>query len=204
MPPGKAYMKPVALVGNHPGTRDNAPFGNPDVDIWTFNHRGIEFPRVDLLFQLHPKRVFSSITPDHYEWLKQNTKIPVCMQARFPEIPMCTVYPFEEARDLVGNVHQEVNGVDWTPDRGYATSSVPLAIALAILQNRPKILMYGIEMEDNTEYFGQRECFMFWAGFAASRGILLDIHGADWMFEREFYPDTVIVTRPVPNGVRRK
>ena len=49
-------MKKLALVGMNVRTRANAPFDDPDFEIWTLNesYTGAWMKRYDVLFQLHP------------------------------------------------------------------------------------------------------------------------------------------------------
>jgi len=174
-------MKPVAIVGNYPST--NIPF-EEDVDIWAINAHGTLHPRVDMLFQIHRKEKGFYEADGFYEWMKENKTIPICMREKFEEIPMCIQYPFEEVYSLIPNVRQ---GSKELEELEYLTSTPSMAVALAILQGREKILVYGIEMDIGETYFFQRDCFTFWLGIAGGKGIEIEIHCADKIFRQGQY-----------------
>ena len=152
-----------------------------DADIWAFNSFARILPRTDAVFQIHlPGRYRNQPS---WEWLK-TTKATVYMREVDPEVPTSVAYPFEEVYELTRNVRQ---GVKQLEPIKFMTSTAPFAIALAILQGRPKIHFYGFGLEQDTEYFDQRDCILFWMGFAAGRGISMDIHCLDNIFKREIY-----------------
>lgn len=175
-------MKPVAIIGNYP-TKDKAPFNNSEIDIWAFNGAGTSFPRVSALFQMHREEDNFAEARSHLKWLKENTTIPVYMQKKY-DYPMCIPYPFEGVYRLTDNILQGSIGLEKIK---YFTSSPALAVALAIYQERPRIEIYGIEMNDGETYSQQRDCFTFWIGLAGGMGIKIDIHCADDIFRKELY-----------------
>lgn len=174
-------MKPVVIVGNYPNT--DIPFSD-DVEIWAINAQGTLHPRVDMLFQIHRKEEGFYEADEFYEWMKENKTIPICMREKFDEIPMCVQYPFEEVYGLIPNVRQ---GSQELEELEYLTSTPSMAVALAILQEREKILLYGIEMDIGETYFFQRDCFTFWLGIAGGKGIDVEIHCADKIFRQGQY-----------------
>jgi hypothetical protein len=173
-------MKDLSIVSNHPivGKR----VFETDDEIWVFNKKGTELPRYDVVFQVHTPEVF---IPLHHDWLKENTKYPVYMLEKYPEIPMAVEYPFREVIALTDKV---TIGVQTKRPLHFLPFSVCLAIALAIYQERPKIKVWGVELHHKTEYFIQRNGFAFWTGFAAGRGIELEIHGSENIFKNNVYP----------------
>ncbi len=173
-------MKKLAIVGRHYGTRLNAPFGDGSYDIWAFNDAGRKFERIDALFQMHPKHGYEPVE-GHLEWLRDNTTIPVYMREYRDDVPMCVVYPFEEVFAMTGHM------LCMEERMRFFTSTVPVSIALAVLQNRPSIDFYGIELAHKTEYFKQRDCFTFWVGFAGGRGIDINFHCASRIFKKDLY-----------------
>jgi len=97
--------------------------------------------------------------------------VTVYMKENYPDIPGCVEYPLDDVIDMLGSyrwVWEEQNG-----NADTFTSSMPYAIALAILKGYERIEMHGIELETNTEYMFQRDGMMFWKGFAIGRGIEL-------------------------------
>jgi len=67
----------IAIVGTHPATRENAPWGDSDYLIWLFNETPASpwVKRWDASFQLHAPEVYTStnnfVDPSHWAWLQQ-------------------------------------------------------------------------------------------------------------------------------------
>ena len=190
-------MKTVAIVGSHPATRENAPWDDPGVDIWVFNEactnvRAKDDPtlwvkRCDAVFQMHIPGVYRSpvnrSAPRHWEWLQQSHDFPIYMQAIDLAVPASQAFPLAEIANellgdlIIGQIHL----------RGFFTSSIAYAFALAIYQEYDHILVYGVEMSSETEYFYQRECIAFWIALALGHGIRVDLYSAKAIFERPLY-----------------
>jgi hypothetical protein len=173
-------LKKLAIVGRYYTTRLNAPFNDDSYDIWAFNDPGRKFERIDALFQMHPRHGYEPVD-GALAWLRNNTTIPVYMREHRDDIPMCIVYPFDEVFALTE--HMLCGGEKLR----YFTSTVPVSIGLAVLQNRPSIDFYGIELATNTEYENQRDCFTFWVGFAGGKGIEINLLCATSVFENDLY-----------------
>jgi hypothetical protein len=56
----------------------------------------------------------------------------------------------------------------------YFTSSIAYMLALAITKKPEEINIWGIDMEQGTEYAHQRPCVLYWIGQAEARGITVD------------------------------
>lgn len=168
-------MNKLAIVGSHPDTRANAPWGNLDFDIWVFNEAAMANPidtpadpskhwckRWDACFQMHKPEIYTSphnrSNAGHWDWLqKSHGPRPIYMQERDERVPNSTLYPIEQAVELTGEK--------------YFTSSFAYALALACLQGYEYIEIYGSDLVSNTEYSYQAECFKFWVAFLRGRGI---------------------------------
>lgn len=186
-----ARSRPVAIVGSNPATREAAPWDDPNTDIWVFNEAA-NAPwcrRADVVFQLHAPVIYRSphnrSDPTHWAWLQAADPdlLVIYMQQPDPAVPASARYPLAEiVSALLGGFHQGA-----ASGRGYFTSSVAYALALAIYQGRPRIRIYGVEMASNTEYNYQRDCVTFWIGLALGRGIRVEIAGGDGIFSRPLY-----------------
>jgi len=167
-------MNKLAIVGSHPGTRDNAPWRDTSFDIWVFNEAAMANPtdtpddpnkqwckRWDACFQLHKPEIYTSphnrSNANHWGWLQQKHGKPIYMGEINPLVPDSVRYPLDDAIALIGE--------------RYFTSSFPYAIALAILQGYKYIEIYGSDLVSNTEYAYQADCFRAWVMFAKGRGI---------------------------------
>lgn len=163
----------LAIVGSHPRTRNDFDFTRQDCDVWIFNEAvsNHTFPRADAIFQMHVPTIWRNPQnrndPGHYNWLQNQTEVKdIWMQDIYPDVPASRRYPLEDVRAMLHD----------NPDH-FLSSSVPQAVALAILQGYSRIEIYGVAMETNTEYQWQREGVAFWRGFAMGRGI--DFYFAD-------------------------
>lgn len=172
----------VAIIGSHPRTREGFDLSRTDADLWLFNEAvsnkaNTWVQRADVVFQMHVPPIWKNPQnrndPNHYNWLQTQTEVPVIyMQDEYPEVPTAVSYPLEDIKKLTGGAH-------------FLSSSVSLAIALAIHKGYKRIEVYGVAMETNTEYQFQREGIAFWYGYALGKGI--NFYFADPTFECPIY-----------------
>jgi hypothetical protein len=107
------------------------------------------------------------------------------MQEVDPRVPDSRKYPLEDIiQELLPNIKQ---GRKELKPLEYFTSGGVYAIALAIYQGYDKILFFGFETEKYTEREKQREGLLFWLGYAAGRGIELEIRCLDSVFQQPKY-----------------
>lgn len=162
-------MKTVAIVGSHPKHRDQAPWDNAEIDIWVFNGAPLMdwCKRHTAVFEMHNPGFYKDplYSPGWWDFLRVTSK-PVIMAFPDPEIQSAELYPLETlCRDLLPNIKQGDE-----PLR-YFTSSPAYAIALAIYMGYDRIMLYGIELETNSEYVYQKPGVAWWLAYAAGRGI---------------------------------
>ena len=162
----KAKRTKVAIVGftDH---KKLAPFKDKDFEIWGLNalfSHGQEVPRADRWFDLHPVDVISQ---DRWEWYA-GQKIPVYLQQLVEAVPSAVEFPAERLRQLFRSFFTEE-----FDRRTYYTSSIAWMIAFAILEGFKEIHVYGVDMSQDEEYFGQRNGVEFWMGVCAGKGITL-------------------------------
>lgn len=190
-------MRKLAIVGTHPRTRGNAPYDDPEWDIWAFNESAsqmvgrtedIWMPRCDAIFQMHEPTIYRSphnrADRKHWEWLQQeHGDLVIYMQEVDPDVPNSEAYPLDSIKALVKNFRQG----DKLINRVFLTSSVAQSIALAVLHEYDYIRVYGVEMSSNTEFSYQRDCVAAWVWFALGRGIKVDFYGGDTIWDRPVY-----------------
>ena len=176
-------MNPVAIAASDP-LGNKAPFDDLNFDIWAFNGWARNStPRLSAAFQMHRPGGYLCHGQGYLDWLR-NLEVPVYMRQKRAEFPTSIAYPFEEVFEMTKNVRQGFKGLEGLR---WLTSSISMAIALAVLQERPRIDVYGVEMQETTEYKKQRECYTFWTGFAGGRGIELNIYCGNNIFRKEIY-----------------
>jgi hypothetical protein len=155
-------MKKLAIVCGSPSSEMKAPFEDPDYEVWVLGNRAGNYPRFDLIFEIHDD--LSQHDERYAEWLVQ-TNVPMVVGEKFPiKADHIEVYPYEETRKLLD-------------DQLYLTSSPSMMIALAILRGFEHIELYGVDMAyTDAEYFWQRPCMEAWIGYARGRGLTVLLH----------------------------
>ena len=179
--------KTVAIVGTHPTTKEKAPFGNKEVDIWVFNNQILQgwCPRADAVFDIHnPDDIYRRGLehPAFGDWLKKPKGIQFYIPSPMKDCPDQVVYPLDEiVNALLPNFKRgdEINR--------YFTSGPCYALALAIYLGYEEIQMFGIEMEANAEYVYQRDGIGLWFGIALGRGMRVVIPKESMIFYAPLY-----------------
>lgn len=166
----------LTIAGNYTGVHLDPCF-QQDHEIWVFNGKGASLPRYTRVFQMHLPSDWGGQWSRR--WLRENTKIPVYMREVHPDIPMSRRYPFEEVFGMLSKARHRNKSIR------LFTSTICWGIALAVLERRPQIRVIGVELKDH-EYAPQKDGFAFWVGFAAGRGIELDIDCSD-LFTKPLY-----------------
>jgi hypothetical protein len=156
-------MHKLAITGTHPDTRGNAPFDNPDYDIWVFN----EAPQADWckrwtsVFQMHKREVYESpnnmVNVTHWDWLQQDHGIDktVWMQEVDDRVPNSNRFPLDEIKMFLAGA-----------EYGMFTSTAAQSLALALYLGYEHIEVYGVDLSSNTEYAYQLPGWLYWVGVA--------------------------------------
>ena len=167
----------VAIVG-FASSRDQAPFDNPEYEIWTVNNLHNFVPRQDRIFQVHQRWEW---TPGHgnveehgvksevHEKYLQTCGIPVYCVQKFDDIPTSIRFPIEEMTEEFGI--QRTGHEDPDTRDGFWTNSISMMIALAIYEGFEVIEVYGVDMAVDSEYHWQRPSCEYYIGIAKGRGI---------------------------------
>lgn len=197
-------MKKLAIVGSHPATRENAPFEDPDYEIWLFNEAPQKpevYRRWDQSFQMHKEEVYASehnwVNETHWEWLQQDHgHRTIWMMERDERVPNSKKYPLDDVLSMV--------------PYNYLRSTPAMALALAVWLGYQHIELYGSELSSNTEYGYQAVNYAFWIGFAHGRGIDLrmecwqdefnqPIYGyeGEYQIDKAFFQERVDILAPI-------
>lgn len=179
-------MKTVCIVGTSPRTFKYAPWKDTTKDIWTFNEAaslGLA-KRITGMFDLHKPYIFASpnnhINPDYIQWLKQERDYPIWMQDPVAWIPGSERYPLDDALYLMRHIKRGNKPVR------YFTSTVAMAIALAVLKEYERIELYGIEQAWDTEYNYQRDGTFLLIGIASHTADII-VHPKSILFKAPIY-----------------
>ncbi|MBU8921787.1 MAG: hypothetical protein KOO63_08205 [Bacteroidales bacterium] len=175
-------MKKLAIVCGAPSSEMLAPFDDPEYEVWVLGNRSQNYPRYDLIFEIHDE-----IDEEHDErypqWLvDKNT--PLIVGNNFPiKADHVTTFPYDESERLFGSL--------------YLTSSPAMMVCLAMLRGYPYMELYGIDLSiDDFEYFWQRPCMEAWIGFARGKGHEVVIHELSPVLKAEYVEGMACGGRP--------
>jgi hypothetical protein len=165
-------MKKLAIVCGSPASEMLAPFDDEDYEIWVLGNRCQNYPRFDLIFEIHDE------TEEEHDirypqWLVDKN-IPLIVGKSFSiEADHVTVFPFDESEELFGS--------------RYLTSSPAMMLCLAMLRGYQDIILYGVDLAiDDFEYFWQRPCMEAWIGFARGKGLNVTLHESSPVFRADY------------------
>ena len=155
----------VAVVGLAPSTHDDAPYEDPDWEVWGLPWDEERWPYFDRLFDIHPLECIRDATPSFYRYgyedrLKEIRHL--YMQQAYTDIPNAIEYPLKEVSALVGD---------------YYNSSIAYMLALAIYEKVDRIGIWGVDMAAQgepghaNEYRDERPNCEYLLGFAKAKGI---------------------------------
>lgn len=123
-------------------------------------------------------------------WLSASKGIPFYTPKPVPDCPDNVVFPVEEITEKI--LSHFLRG---DKPNAYFTSGPCYAIAMAIRLGYKRIELYGIEMENNTEYLYQRDGVGLWCGIAAGMGIDVVWSERSMMFYAPLYGYEMDATR---------
>ena len=157
---GLGRLRKVAMCGGA-STLKYTPWFDPTWEIWAHaSCRHLCKRDPDLLWDLHPPELWrnpqkKTWDPKYATWITTN-RVPIMMQAVYPDAPASIRYPFEQI-------------VTEFP-LGYMTNHLAYMVALALTQGVTHIGVFGCEYDTNSEYGPQRGCAEYWLGVAEGRG----------------------------------
>lgn len=187
----------VAIVGFASESMGDAPFDDPDYEIWILNMLHAHVPRWDRLWELHDRATLEQETAelkrdtDHLGVLKAERHRPIYMVETHADIPMARRQPVEILKAFLGARCEKLAR---TP---YYTSTFAFMIATAVMgliQRRANpwipepdesIVIAGVEMLNGEEYAYQRSCAEFWSGVVIGHGIPLYIPARSALLESD-------------------
>ncbi len=163
-------MRQVAIVGLAPSTHDDAPYEDPDWEVWGLPWDEEGWPYFDRYFEIHPLELLRKPEARRRAGYEDRLKMldtPLYMQATYDDIPNAIRYPIERVVDYLG--------------LDYFNSSISYLMGLAIAEGAKKIGIWGVDMDDvelisgdpshTSEFAYQRPNMEYLIGFARGRGI---------------------------------
>lgn len=161
----QSQRKKVAIVGFAESHRHEAPFDDPDCEIWILNQLYRHVPRADRHFEIHQNWNDHVVEGTDHIAMMNAMQVPVYMKDRVPHIPNSVRYPLERVANQIG-LPMIRSGTG-----PYLTSTVGYMIALAIAEGFRWIGLFGIDLIVGPEYRYQRANAEFLLGIAHGRGI---------------------------------
>lgn len=128
-----------------------------------------DWARCDRLFEMHDWRVVEQVfnRPDDYKERLASVEGILYMQEHHSAFPRSFAYPLDTVQAGVFR--------GFPKGRDYFCSSISYALALALLLADDRIGVYGIDVQGQDAYWHQRPNLEWFLGFAAGRGIKVDI-----------------------------
>ena len=193
----------LVIIGSHDKTRDDFDWSREDCDVWLMNEAcapdgwaASHAHRVDAILQMHAPAIWRNVSnhtnPQNAAWLMSGDTPLVYMQRQEYDVPRSIKYPLDE-------ICEALLGEKFTPR--YFTSSVAYCMALGVYLGYPSIELYGVELENDTEYRYQREAFAFWTGLAIGHGVKITAYSR--MFDAPLYGYEGDVSLPIDEITRR-
>jgi hypothetical protein len=161
-------MKKIAILGMGEGW-DRGEKKDYD-EIWAVSPLVCRRDDIDLVFQMHnldwsaADNAYLELKGDRENfwdsiWIINEKKIRIMLQEEHEFFPDGEVFPLDEMPAL------------------YFTSTFAYMVAYAIYKGVEEIDIYGVPLVLEGEYREQRSCLEFWIGFAAGRGIKVNLYG---------------------------
>jgi hypothetical protein len=147
-PTSYVRKKKVAIVGSASRTVNQAPYKDPDWEIWQLAWRTDEECKyASRLFDMHPiNEQRLKVPKDYISVLNRRSKtMPIIGPVEDSRIPDLTVYPLAEVTAFLGGVSEYHNG-------DYFMSSIAYMFALAMYEGYEEIGIFGVDLLDNDEY----------------------------------------------------
>ena len=142
---------PLAIVGRGP-SKDAVP--TEGWEVWGLPWG--DWPKMDRAFELHDRDIWLDYGgADYLDKLRAHGE-GLWLRQKFADIPLANVYPMKEIIALVGD---------------YLACSISYMLALAILEGREKIGLFGCDFYGpEVERLIQRPSVEYLIGFARGRG----------------------------------
>lgn len=210
----RVAVQGIAVVGSHPGTRMDAPYGDPSWRIWACSPGNSPFgidkgssalPRVDEHFELHAPIEHPTRPYAYLRWLSERPQKVWMRDARAMAsgmFPNAVPYPEKElyGTDVLGkSLEMVAPGRAVEAIRAYPvgnglfnpwafTSSVAYMLAKAVVdcerEKIPAIGLWGILQSSENEYAYQRQGTQYFLWEAARRGIKVVVAPESRLAER--------------------
>jgi predicted RNA methylase len=159
-------LKSVAIIGGAKSTAQFAPFNDPEWETWGMAWHAPEGRAFDLLFDIHDPK-FKADPPYTLHW-NSHKNLDYINYANGAGVPVIchpdaqfkngTPYPLEEVLAAL-------------PRRDFLECTISYMVALAIVQGRKRIGLWGCHFTGKDEYQYQLPSLTWLLGYAEAKGI---------------------------------
>lgn len=160
VPPFQRTKDKVCIVGFTHHKDIALSLDKTEWEIWGLNelYRYMPPNTFDRWFEIHDREYLEK-DDDGKKHMEDLAKfpIPVYMQQVHDDIPHSVRFPIEELCDSLGSK--------------YFTNCPAYMVAYAILLGFKEIMVVGVDMAQESEYYTQRTCMEYWLGRAEGAGI---------------------------------
>lgn len=147
--------KKIAIIGTTSSLVD-APYNDPEWEIWGLNGAYQCIPRWDRWFDMHSLKVLKKYhEPVYFEFLKAAGSKAI-LAHKMGNLPDAKLFPSKKLVNKYGR---------------YFTNTISWLIAYAMEQNPETIGIWGVNMAMDTEYAAQRPSCEYFLGLAKGKGI---------------------------------
>lgn len=164
-------MSKIALIGLSPSTHDLAPWGDEGFELWGMPWDREGWVSLDRFFEMHSRETIE-MRPHDLRRLQEIDWGPVYMQQAHGDIPCSEPFPFYDVnRDVFAGFPRAAWGHRRQEDWYACTISYMLTLAIHQSSRGDVIGLWGVDVNEDSEYAHQRSCLEFLIGLAIGRGI---------------------------------
>lgn len=142
-------------------TLRHAPVNDDRFEFWGLPYHWGKLPRLDQVFEIHEPDV---IRAEHGWQTLQRIGVPIVMQREWEDLPTSRAFPYDDAAARFKPACR---------DKLFTGNSVAYMLALALLEapRWKEIHLYGVDMQQGSEYEHQLRSVEFFLGVAIGAGI---------------------------------
>lgn len=157
---------------------DIAPYSEKGIDFWGINELYLNLQKAKITtpfaawFEVHNIEQSPSKQKQEHQKFLQTCKIPLVTQRHWDKYPSSIAYPVQYIVNYFN-----MNFVVDEKNTGFSdySNQISWMIALAIVLGYKEIMVYGVDMAQQSEYAFQRASCQFFLGYATGSGIKVRI-----------------------------
>ena len=154
-------LRKIGIIGTADTSRDQAPWDDPEWELWGTPRDTEGWPHFKLLFEMHDILVVrqqfdAGKYPGYLERL-QHIDQPIFMPAQCPEVPRSVTYPLDEVTRV---------------GRDYFHGTGAYQLAFAAWQLPHVVGLWGVDLADE-RYGHQVACANYWLGQLDALGVAI-------------------------------